>query len=1453
MDHSTQKEQLLTEFLGSVKACQVKYSGQRELATEADPRVSSVCASIEQLLYHGITHHHTTTGAATQSQPPVSTIRQVTEYVSQGLQLGLSSDGNCSSGPPLPAQGAWQFLAGQLTAHEGARFLRLRHVSCDTGRVRAWIRSGLNEHSIERYFRILSSEISLLERCYEPWAFMRDEDKTVQLPQLAHGLCSIFFALIIDQSELCRGSQCRHDHSSSNRRASTGRATHLIAALPRSKSRDEGLSAALKKREFRRRRKKVPSQLVSFDEALDTGSCSGNNNSEHNSHHHKSSNTFSSSNSNSSESRQDSPLWIQSAPPTCLNSPSIASAAITPYADALAQAQLPSPATLLPSEVEKQLPSVSDSQLPSADGTQAGDETAVQVSPAASNFSEDKQSSHCSSHEDHNFDSKSRSNLMGTNTTKLEPASNTDILREGINTIIDDVPNCDGKSVVYNSAKESIIKNNANSRSSSCLTSSKSNSSNSSCGKSFSTESCSWTENSFEDHGRTCSNNDDFRCDLLRSKIGTEGTTPDADRGNKSALDCTSEHNPKTTTNSRNNQATPSDHKNQMLKIDSYRNSVYNTDINTVHITLNTGQNTEESLNEDLDSSGDACFSDGSTTALNTHATVDEKINPTDVDEERLLGITSRSYSRRDSSYSAVLEDLLSTHCPMPDSIAAVVASAGCSSSSDVGGGASAAFSTSIANAGIDGVQQHNQQRSYLCATAANNSANVASETLRQKQGKDEQHSNVKQCHSCCDGNTGLDIRTDHFNDAKVSERLPLESEANSISRVSVESLDSDVFRSSVSSSKEETLEQNTAVNNSENKGTIESLNSLVFPKKNVNYAQPLDSRYSNIGGASLSARGEGCGAGLEVASYKSSLSNLSIGSSLSGELDASGTATAIITTATTTDASSVVGSSSSPYATTGGALKTVPSAIASSTTVQASSSATTPIETSISVVAAQSFSTSSAAAIKTASSAITLTSSLVPFPASPSATAPSQTSAPVIIQTLSASVVAQFGDAISCDSADIVSCSPMSSADEFGPSVGSRNHHVEDYYHDYYHHDSASSLSIEELRKAVLDLSRSREASEGRRRNAEAKAETSEAECEALREQLEAQRTRTSDSIKEAQAATEATKRENVLLRKQLGKYISAVQLLKREEDDSASKTDAATITGSNAIVPANLIVGCRATAIPPPPPHRMDYHTEAAAYESKLVQVAEMHGELFEFSERLQKIIRVREAQMNCLRRELVTLRGPLPEDVSLEQHLQQLQQLSSSSTPQHHQQQHHSSDDTDTVSLCSTEHPVNVTHTQAPLINVWIPSAFLVEGDHAAAAKGDQHHVYQVYVRIRDDEWTVYRRFTHFHQLHKHLSKTQPPVRALSFPHKKPFGYKDESVVEGRRVRLQDYLRQVVNILLRSSPQLAAAPDRTTLSALLPFLASDKTASASGGIGGGMQSTASQLLTLPQYSGL
>jgi sorting nexin-29 len=96
----------------------------------------------------------------------------------------------------------------------------------------------------------------------------------------------------------------------------------------------------------------------------------------------------------------------------------------------------------------------------------------------------------------------------------------------------------------------------------------------------------------------------------------------------------------------------------------------------------------------------------------------------------------------------------------------------------------------------------------------------------------------------------------------------------------------------------------------------------------------------------------------------------------------------------------------------------------------------------------------------------------------------------------------------------------------------------------------------------------------------------------------------------------------------------------------------------------------------------------------------------------------------------------------------------------------------------------------------------------------------HVYQVYVRIRDDEWNVFRRYSQFYSLHKALCKRSPVVNTFSFPPKKAIGNRDAGFVEDRRKKLQHYVRCIVNFTVQTNPLLGNHPDKQTLVQCLPF---------------------------------
>uniref|UniRef100_A0A5F8G5F5 Sorting nexin 29 n=1 Tax=Monodelphis domestica TaxID=13616 RepID=A0A5F8G5F5_MONDO len=268
------------------------------------------------------------------------------------------------------------------------------------------------------------------------------------------------------------------------------------------------------------------------------------------------------------------------------------------------------------------------------------------------------------------------------------------------------------------------------------------------------------------------------------------------------------------------------------------------------------------------------------------------------------------------------------------------------------------------------------------------------------------------------------------------------------------------------------------------------------------------------------------------------------------------------------------------------------------------------------------------------------------------------------------------------------------------------------------------------------------------------------------LRQEIDNLKRKVSEQEERHVAKIQALARENEVLKVQLKKYVGAVQMLKRE--------------GQTAEVVPNLWNIDGEVTVPEQKPVEVSEEL-ASSYERKLIEVAEMHGELIEFNERLHRALIAKEALVSQMRQELIDLRGPVPGDLSQTSEDQSLSDFEISNRA---------------------------------LINVWIPSVFL-RGKAANA-----FHVYQVYIRIKDDEWNVYRRYTEFRSLHHKLQNKYPQVRAYSFPPKKAIGNKDAKFVEERRKQLQNYLRNVMNKIIQAVPEFAASPKKETLIQLMPF---------------------------------
>ncbi|XP_015750143.1 PREDICTED: sorting nexin-29-like [Acropora digitifera] len=170
--------------------------------------------------------------------------------------------------------------------------------------------------------------------------------------------------------------------------------------------------------------------------------------------------------------------------------------------------------------------------------------------------------------------------------------------------------------------------------------------------------------------------------------------------------------------------------------------------------------------------------------------------------------------------------------------------------------------------------------------------------------------------------------------------------------------------------------------------------------------------------------------------------------------------------------------------------------------------------------------------------------------------------------------------------------------------------------------------------------------------------------------------------------AKIESLSRENELLKHQLKKYVGAVQALRTNMQSRSPDT-------------AEVLSGIRQDEILPSlPPEKSSEQAklseEVEEYKRKLIQVADLHGELLEFNDRLQKQLNYCQYKVRRLREELVHLRGPLPEDVE---------------GPE------------DEEAILSDFDPVVMSVGTRPLVNVWVPSVFL------RGRSSNVHHVYQV----------------------------------------------------------------------------------------------------------------------------
>lgn len=186
-----ERKQLLVHLLNAVKQCQLKFTGKNLLATEKDENIKLLCSSFENVFEHGLKEFAVVSQSSLKQFTDVTGLSKLTSIL---LPPENSKDNQKST--------FWIVLREHLSRHEMERFNSLKNIKTDSGKVKAWFRSALNEHSLEKYLHSVINNGKVLQSSYESWSFMLDDEKAVTLPNLAAGVSTILFALGIDKSEL---------------------------------------------------------------------------------------------------------------------------------------------------------------------------------------------------------------------------------------------------------------------------------------------------------------------------------------------------------------------------------------------------------------------------------------------------------------------------------------------------------------------------------------------------------------------------------------------------------------------------------------------------------------------------------------------------------------------------------------------------------------------------------------------------------------------------------------------------------------------------------------------------------------------------------------------------------------------------------------------------------------------------------------------------------------------------------------------------------------------------------------------------------------------------------------------------------------------------------------------------------------------------------------------------
>ncbi|XP_041671396.1 sorting nexin-29 isoform X4 [Cheilinus undulatus] len=178
-------------------------------------------------------------------------------------------------------------------------------------------------------------------------------------------------------------------------------------------------------------------------------------------------------------------------------------------------------------------------------------------------------------------------------------------------------------------------------------------------------------------------------------------------------------------------------------------------------------------------------------------------------------------------------------------------------------------------------------------------------------------------------------------------------------------------------------------------------------------------------------------------------------------------------------------------------------------------------------------------------------------------------------------------------------------------------------------------SMTVVELRQAIVAMMNRKDELEEQNTSLRSLLDGEMEHSAGLRQETDQLKKKLAELEERHTAKVQALARENEVLKVQLKKYVGAVQMLKREGSQGNDVLSVLRSSEEQAPVPQNKFMG--------------DIEELAASYERKLIEVAEMHGELIEFNERLYRSLMAKDHLIVQMRQELIDLRGPVPGDLS------------------------------------------------------------------------------------------------------------------------------------------------------------------------------------------------------------